>query len=240
MLGSVLLRPFRVARAEASRRGGPQLTLLWAPQASIRVNLTEKGVALAARRAAQFAATPRGGLQLNRARCCSPLAATRLNQKRIARFLEESPSSARATHQRRVGGAPRTNLIANRPCSCDPLGSRGPKPLAAEGCTASFAASLYPKQLRLQSLELRASSAVLRTAGLFAQRRSRSGEWATGRSRQKKVLLLRFVEPPGLRRGIFDARAGRCSPKPKELGGAVGLALSCSFATRKGRRPWDS
>ena len=30
----VLLRPFRVARAEASDRGGPQLTLLWAPQAS--------------------------------------------------------------------------------------------------------------------------------------------------------------------------------------------------------------
>ncbi len=29
-----LLRPFRVARAEASRRGGPQLTLQWAPQAS--------------------------------------------------------------------------------------------------------------------------------------------------------------------------------------------------------------
>ena len=31
-----LLRPFRVARAEASDRGGPQLTLLWAPQASTR------------------------------------------------------------------------------------------------------------------------------------------------------------------------------------------------------------
>ena len=33
---AVFLRPFRVARAEASDHGGPQLTLLWAPQASIR------------------------------------------------------------------------------------------------------------------------------------------------------------------------------------------------------------
>ena len=28
-------------------------------------------------------------------------------------------------------------------------------------------------------------------------------------------MLLRFVEPPGLRRGIFDARAGRRSPNRK-------------------------
>ena len=33
------------------------------------------------------------------------------------------------------------------------------------------------------------------------------------------VVLLRFVEPPGLRRGIFDARAGRRSPNPTDLGG---------------------
>ena len=29
--------------------------------------------------------------------------------------------------------------------------------------------------------------------------------------------LLRLYEPPGLRQGIFDARAGRRSPKPTEL-----------------------
>ena len=33
----------------------------------------------------------------------------------------------------------------------------------------------------------------------------------------KEVLLLRFLEPPGLRRGIFEARAGRRSPNPTEL-----------------------
>ncbi len=64
----------------------------------------------------------------------------------------------------------------------------------------------------------RASSAIRRIAGLFAQRLCRSGEWATGRSRQKKVLLLRFFEPPGLRRGIFGARVGRRSSNPTELG----------------------
>ncbi len=32
------------------------------------------------------------------------------------------------------------------------------------------------------------------------------------------VVLLRLAEPPGLRRGIFDARAGRRSPNPTELG----------------------
>ncbi len=31
------------------------------------------------------------------------------------------------------------------------------------------------------------------------------------------AVLPRLVESPGLRRGIFDARAGRRSPKPKEL-----------------------
>ena len=44
MLKTVLLRPFRVARAEASRSGGPQLTLLWAPQASTRLNWDERQV----------------------------------------------------------------------------------------------------------------------------------------------------------------------------------------------------
>ncbi len=63
----------------------------------------------------------------------------------------------------------------------------------------------------------RASSAIRRIAGLFAQRLCRSGEWATGRSRQKKVSLLRFIEPPGLRVGPL-AHPRSAQPEPDRIG----------------------
>ncbi len=72
----------------------------------------------------------------------------------------------------------------------------------------------------------RASSAIRRIAGLFAQRLCRSGEWATGRSRQKKVSLLRFIAPPGLRVGpLAHPRSAQLEPDRIGRGWCPGLGL---------------
>ena len=92
-----------------------------------RPNMADLGGAgggvLATQRVAQFAATPCGGLQLVGARCCSPLVANCYRSRassairRIAVLGEGVALAAR-------GGAPRTKLIAKRPCSCDSKGRR--------------------------------------------------------------------------------------------------------------------
>ena len=48
------------------------------------------------------------------------------------------------------------------------------------------------------------------------------------------AVLLRLVESPGLRRGIFDARAGRRSPNPKDW--AVNGPSFCDSQSRAVRR----
>ena len=79
---------------------------------------------------------------------------------------------------------------------------RGPKPPAAEGRIASFAASLYPKPRRLRPLEERV--ARFREESPFSarsERRRRAPRGAPRTNPTENAVLLRFVEPPGLRAG---------------------------------------
>ena len=80
--------------------------------------------------------------------------------------------------------------------------SRGPKPPAAEGRIASFAASLYPKPRRLRPLEERV--ARFREESSFSarsERRRRAPGGAPEDESYKRVEFLRFFEPSGLRAG---------------------------------------
>ena len=84
--------------------------------------------------------------------------------------------------------------------------SRGPKPPAAEGRTASSAASLYPKPRRLRPLELRASSAVRRTAG--------SARWAFGPPPSAR--------PEPYRGGVMAELLRPLGRRPRSAANAVG------------------
>ncbi len=88
------------------------------------------------------------------------------SQRATVNAAERKRSRSEANTGRRAGASFGLQLFFGRenrlrfsrragPSFCDPLGSRAPKPPTAEGRTASFAASLYPKPRRLRPLELR-------------------------------------------------------------------------------------
>ena len=109
--------------------------------------------------------------------------------------------------------------------------------------TATRRSSLY-SPLAANCYRLRANSAIPRgIAGFVAQRRSRSGEWATGRTRQiwgeflvvLWAVLLRFVEPPGLRAGPFGPPPERAARTRQNWGGEWGVVVATRRVARAAR-----
>ena len=106
---------------------------------------------------------------------------------------------------RTVGWAFATCRVAQ---SAAPAG--GGLQLVGARCCSPLAANYYRP---------RANSAIQRIAVLGeSDALAARGGRAEDEAHRKEAVLLRLKGSPGLRRGIFDARAGRRSPNSTELG----------------------